>query len=85
MVQALIESTPVFNLPGHFKWRAKSGGKISWKYRGQITPDIREFDIELHIKSITKTAQSTEISADGMLWKESKPIYKVENITLEAY
>ena len=58
---------------------------MQWKYRGQITPDIKQFEIELHIRNISQTSQGTEISADGMLWKDSKPIYRVENITLETY
>ena len=85
MAQALISSASLLDLPGRLKWRIKTGGEISWKYRGQITPDIREFEIELHIKNISQTSQGSEISADGMLWKDSKPIYKVENITLETY
>ncbi len=85
MAQALIKSASVWDLPENLKWRSKAGGKINWKYRGQITPDIREFEIELHIKNISQTSQGAEISADGILWKDSKPIYKVENITLESY
>ena len=85
MAQALISSASFLDLPGSLKWRIRTGGEISWKYRGQITPDIREFEIELHIKNIIQTSQGSEISADGMLWKDSKPIYKVENITLETY
>ena len=85
MAQALIKSASAWDLPENLKWRSKAGGKINWKYRGQITPDIREFEIELHIKNISQTSDGAEISADGILWKDSKPIYKVENITLETY
>jgi len=85
MAQALIKSASAWGLPENLKWRSKAGGKISWKYRGQITPDIKEFEIELHIKNISQTSQGAEISADGILWKDSKPIYKVDNINLETY
>ena len=85
MAQALLKSASAFGLPEDLKWRIKTGGKINWKYRGQITPDIKEFEIELDIKNINQTKHKTEIIADGMLWKESKPIYKIENITLETY
>jgi len=85
MAQALIKRASAWDLPENLKWRSKAGGKINWKYRGQITPDIREFEIELHIKNISQTPEGAEISADGILWKDSKPIYKVENITLETY
>ena len=85
MAQALIKSASAWDLPENLKWRSKTGGKINWKYRGQITPDIMEFEIELHIKNISQTSEGAEIIADGILWKDSKPIYKVENITLESY
>ena len=85
MAQALIASTSYLGLPKPLKWRIRTGGEISWKYRGQITPDIKQFEIELHIRNISQTSQGSEISADGMLWKDSKPIYRVENITLETY
>jgi PfaB family protein len=85
MAQALIKSASAWDLPENLKWRSKAGGKINWKYRGQITPDIKEFEIELHIKNISQTSEGVEISADGILWKDSKPIYKVENISLETY
>jgi len=85
MAQALIKSVSAWDLPENLKWRSKSGGKINWKYRGQITPDIKEFEIELHIKNISHTSQGAIVSADGLLWKDSRPIYKVDNITLETY
>jgi len=85
MAQVLIKSASTWDLPENLNWRSKTGGKIIWKYRGQITPDIREFEIELHIKNIVHASGRAEISADGTLWKNSKPIYKVENITLESY
>ena len=85
MVQAIITSVSAWDLPAHLKWKINSGGKTIWKYRGQITPDIKDFEIELHIKSINQTSVGWEISADGMLWKDSKPIYQVDNISLAAY
>ena len=85
MAQALIKSASAWDLPENLKWRSKAGGKINWKYRGQITPEIKEFEIELHIKNISQTSEGAEISADGILWKDSKPIYKVDNISLETY
>ena len=85
MAQALVASAPTWNLSEHYKWRIKTGKKTSWKYRGQITPNISDFDIELHVKYINQTTQGAEICADGILWKNSKPIYMVENISLETY
>ncbi len=85
MVQALIASVPAWEVPAHLKWKINSGGKIIWKYRGQITPDIRDFEIELPIKSINQTSVGWEISADGLLWKDSKPIYQVNNISLATF
>lgn len=85
MVQAMISGISQWDLPSDLSWRIKPGASLSWKYRGQITPDIKEFIIDIHIKKITRTNNSWEISADGQLWKESKRIYQVDNLTLETY
>ncbi len=85
MVQAMISGISQWDLPSDLNWRIKPGASLSWKYRGQITPDIKEFIIDIHIKKITRTNNSWEISADGQLWKESKRIYQVDNLTLETY
>jgi hypothetical protein len=55
-----------------------------WKYRGQITPDIGQIRIEIHLKSITRTSSGWEIRADGNLWKGPRRIYQVEDISLES-
>jgi PfaB family protein len=85
MVQAMISGISQWDLPSDLNWRIKPGAKLSWKYRGQITPDIKDFIIDIHLKKITRTNTSWEIRADGQLWKESKRIYQVDNLTLETY
>jgi len=85
MVQAMISGISQWDLPSDLNWRIKPGAKLSWKYRGQITPDIKDFIIDIHLKKITRTNKSWEIRADGQLWKESKRIYQVDNLTLETY
>jgi 3-hydroxymyristoyl/3-hydroxydecanoyl-(acyl carrier protein) dehydratase len=66
-------------------WQIKEGSKLDWKYRGQITPDINAFEVELHIKHIIQTSEGWEICADGSLWKDSIRIYQVDNLTLQTY
>ena len=85
MAQAMISSAPNWEIPPDLKWRIKPDSKLIWKYRGQITPDIPEFIIDIHIKDISRTNNSWQISADGQLWKGSKRIYQVDNLSLETY
>ena len=85
MAQALMASSSEWDLPTDLNWRIKPGANLSWKYRGQITPDIKEIMIDIHIKKISRTNNNWEISADGQLWKESKRIYQVDNLSLETY
>ena len=85
MVQAMIKSAPTWDIPASLRWRIKPGTKTSWKYRGQITPDIEEITIEIHIKEINSQDNHWEMVADGYLWKKNTRIYQVENLTLESY
>ncbi len=85
MARALMAGSSAWDLPPDLRWRIKPGTSLGWKYRGQITPDIKDIKIDLHIKKISRSNKTWEISADGQLWKESKRIYRVENLTLETY
>jgi PfaB family protein len=84
MARALMLGAQSLGVPAQH-WQIKEGSKFKWKYRGQITPDINAFEIDLHIKHITKTSRGWEICADGSLWKNSMRIYQVDNLTLQTY
>lgn len=56
--------------------------KISWKYRGQLTPEDKRMDIEIDIKEVHETSNRIDISYDASVWKENIKIYEVTNITM---
>ena len=72
MTQVMITSISAWDLPNDLNWKIKPNGKTSWKYRGQITPDIRILKLNCISTNITQTSDGWEISADGLLWKEFK-------------
>jgi PfaB family protein len=85
MARAIIAGAVSWEIPQQTGWRIKTGIKTRWKYRGQITPDVKQFQVEIHLKNINRTSSGWEIIADGQLWKESKRIYQVEDLSLESY
>jgi len=85
MAQVLAAGSASWGIPAGLPWRMLPGQNTTWKYRGQITPDIQEIFVELHIKRILPTGQGWQIFADGKLWKGTMPIYQLENLALETY
>ena len=84
MARSLMAAAFSWQIPGDLPWRIKPGSKLSWKFRGQITPDTPRLAIDLHIKHITRTTTGWEMCADGQLWKDSRRLYQVENLCLES-
>jgi PfaB family protein len=85
MAQAIIQSAPIWGIPEKRRWRIKPGQKTAWKYRGQITRDVNEITIDLHIKEITPVDQGWQIISDGNLWKGNVRIYQITDLALETY
>ena len=50
-------------------------GKVSWKYRGQLTPKNDTMDSEIHIKSIVSVGDNIVILADGALYVDNLRVY----------
>jgi 3-hydroxymyristoyl/3-hydroxydecanoyl-(acyl carrier protein) dehydratase len=56
--------------------------KVVWKYRGQIVPQNKYMQLDLHVKNITKKEGKIIISADANLWREDLRIYEISDIVL---
>ncbi|MFV0420266.1 MAG: beta-ketoacyl synthase N-terminal-like domain-containing protein [Dysgonomonas sp.] len=56
--------------------------KISWKYRGQLTPEDKRMDIEIDIKEVYERSNRIDVSYNASVWKENIKIYEVTNITM---
>jgi 3-hydroxymyristoyl/3-hydroxydecanoyl-(acyl carrier protein) dehydratase len=65
-------------------WRVKPRQKTSWKYRGQVTPEDRRLQIEVHFKEIHEEEGKITVIAEGSLWNDSLRIYHVDGLALEA-
>ena len=85
IAQAIIKSTPDLGLPENKHWRIKPGTNTSWKYRGQITREVKGIKFDFHIKDIINGDHGWQIIGDGNLWKEDVRIYQVTDLSLESY
>ena len=56
--------------------------KVMWKYRGQIVPQNKFMQLELHVKNIEEEVGQLIISADANLWREDLRIYEISDIVL---
>ncbi|MDE0792551.1 MAG: PfaB family protein [SAR324 cluster bacterium] len=56
--------------------------KVVWKYRGQILPQNKFMQLELHVKNIAQKDGEVIISADANLWREDLRIYEISDIVL---
>jgi 3-hydroxymyristoyl/3-hydroxydecanoyl-(acyl carrier protein) dehydratase len=63
-------AAPRFNVP--------RGPRLSWKYRGQITPAHKIMELEAHIASIERLENQIVVQADASLWVDNIRIYEVK-------
>lgn len=56
--------------------------EITWKYRGQITPENHLMSLEVHISNIEVASDRITIIGDASLWKEDLRIYEIKDIAL---
>ncbi|MEL6926996.1 MAG: 3-hydroxyacyl-[acyl-carrier-protein] dehydratase FabA, partial [Bacteroidota bacterium] len=67
-------SNPRFiQLPNH---------KTVWKYRGQILLDVKEMNLEVHIKSVERKGEVLAIIGDAYLWRDGMRIYQITDLAL---
>ena len=55
---------------------------ITWKYRGQITPDNHKLYLEVHISAVRHEGDRVTLIGDASLWKETMRIYAIQDIAL---
>ena len=56
--------------------------KVVWKYRGQILPENKYMQLELHVKNIEHKDGELVVSADANLWREDLRIYEITDIVV---
>ncbi|MFZ2172897.1 MAG: beta-hydroxydecanoyl-ACP dehydratase, partial [Rhodococcus sp. (in: high G+C Gram-positive bacteria)] len=66
---------PAFDIP--------EGVAFTWKYRGQFLPADGTCELEVHIKTVSVSADGVVITADASLWKPGLRIYELLDISIE--
>ena len=56
--------------------------KVVWKYRGQIIPNNKFMQLEVHVKNIEQKGGQVVLTADANLWREDLRIYEVSDIVV---
>ncbi|GAA3978195.1 type I polyketide synthase [Streptomyces marokkonensis] len=60
------------------------GQEITWKYRGQITPETRLIRVDMEIMDIGEDARSRWATADATLWSDDTCVYRVQAIGMRV-
>jgi len=87
-VESVMQALQVFALNQDLGSRFKSPkfiqivDTITWKYRGQMNPDIEAMAIEVHITGIEKKTDKVTLVGDASLWKDKIRIYEIKDIAL---
>lgn len=68
------------DLPGARFEALATGVPLTWKYRGQVTPDCRLVQLELEITAV----EGILVKADGHLWVDGKRIYSLTNLGMRV-
>ena len=56
--------------------------KVVWKYRGQIIPQTKYMQLEVHLKNIEQKEGQLILTADANLWREDLRIYEIFDIVV---
>ena len=68
--------------PTEVEWQAPAlGVRHQWTYRGQILPTHRRVVVEADVVAIEERSRC--LTADGLLWVDGRPIYRMQHFTLQ--
>ncbi len=57
-----------------------SGHRTTWKYRGQIRPEDRALELDVHVKRVGTGAGQVTVVGDASVWRDSQRIYEVNDV-----
>jgi len=87
-VEAIIQALQAFALQQGIGNSFKSPrflpvlSKVAWKYRGQIIPQNKYMQLDLHVKNIEQKEGQVVLTADANLWREDLRIYEIFDIVV---
>lgn len=54
----------------------------SWRYRGQITPEHKRMDLEVHLREAIRNGAGLTLFADASAWVDGLRIYEIKNASI---
>ena len=88
-IEAILQAMQVYALQLDLGRQFKSprfgqvlNHQITWKYRGQITPDNRKMYLEVHISKIEVDNERVIVVGNASLWTDNLRIYEVKDIAI---
>jgi 3-hydroxymyristoyl/3-hydroxydecanoyl-(acyl carrier protein) dehydratase len=87
-VEAIIQGLQAFALQQGIGSSFKSPrfvpvlSKVGWRYRGQIIPQNKYMQLDLHVKNIEQKEDQVVLTADANLWREDLRIYEIYDIVV---
>ncbi len=60
------------------------GPTTVWKYRGQVTPQDTDVQLEVHVREVTVESDRVTLTGDASLWKGDRRIYEVSEMGLRV-
>ena len=55
---------------------------LTWRYRGQVTPQDPELILEVHLHPPVEGAQGVLLSGDANVWKSGIRIYEIKGAAI---
>ncbi|GAB1545025.1 hypothetical protein NUACC21_77010 [Scytonema sp. NUACC21] len=88
-IEAILQAMQVYALQLDLGRQFKSprfgqvfNHEMTWKYRGQVTPENHKMYFEVHISKIDVNNERVIIVGDASLWKDNMRIYEVKDIAI---
>ncbi|MFH9821317.1 beta-ketoacyl synthase N-terminal-like domain-containing protein [Streptomyces sp. NPDC017230] len=60
------------------------GREVTWKYRGQITPETRLIRVDMEILDVGEDARGRWATADATLWSDDTCVYRVQGLGMRV-
>lgn len=67
---------PYFTLPA-------GGPPSSWRYRGQVTPQHKMMELEIHLHRMDRAQAGLLLAGDANVWVDGLRIYEVKNLSVQ--
>ncbi len=88
-IEAIIQALQLYALQRDLGQQFRSphfdyvpGHEVSWKYRGQIVREVRQWALEVHITDVRISAEQVVIVANASVWREKLRIYEIKQIAI---